>query len=235
MEVKEKMRKKIEILNKTEELSYINRNNILIKIHYFFLYSTFASILPILNILLRNRSLTDIEILYINIIIPFIVFITNPLFGLIIDRLRYFRLIFNIILLISTILLIIVFNLPSLKSYVIQGYIYKSDINEYSLSFCATKQFAYKCSLRSQCGCTYQAHCRSLIEIKNNLNYNEPIKKFRFNFTIDSTFINYDYNNVTLINNKTLKCLVNYHLPMDQNINIYKINQPIGKIFLFHS
>ncbi|CAF1380451.1 unnamed protein product [Rotaria sordida] len=214
------------IVDEKNSLSFINRYYIFLKAHYFFLYATFGSLLPILNITLRNRGLYDVEILYMNIIVPFIIFLTNPLLGLFVDRLRRFRLIFNIILILSAIFLSIMFYLPSLKSYSIDGHIYKSDTMEYSLTFCSNKQFAVKCSLRSKCGCTYQTFCRSLIKIKNNLD-NKPIKTFRFNFTIDSTYINNDYQNISLITNNTSQCLVNYLLPIDQTINMYKIDQPV--------
>ncbi|CAF1083226.1 unnamed protein product [Rotaria sp. Silwood1] len=210
-----------------KSLSLLNRYYIFLKCHYFFLYATFGSFVPVLNITLRNRALYDIEILYINLIIPFIVFITNPLLGLFVDRLRRFRLVFNIILILATISLTIMFYLPALKSYSIDGQIYKSDIMEYSLTFCSNKQFASKCALRAKCGCTYQAFCRSLITIKNNLNDNKPIKTFRFNFTMDSTYVNDDHQNVSLRTNETSQCLVNYLLPIDQTINMYKIDQPI--------
>ncbi|CAF1429957.1 unnamed protein product [Rotaria sordida] len=214
------------IVDEKNSLSFINRYYIFLKAHYFFLYATFGSLLPILNITLRNRGLYDVEILYMNIIVPFIIFLTNPLLGLFVDRLRRFRLIFNIILILAAISLSIMFYLPSLKSYSIDGHIYKSDTMEYSLSFCSNKQFAVKCALRSKCGCTYQAFCTSLIKIKNNLD-NKPIKTFRFNFTIDSTYINNDYQNISLITNNTSQCLVNYLLPIDQTINMYKIDQPV--------
>ncbi|CAF3411931.1 unnamed protein product, partial [Rotaria sp. Silwood2] len=126
-------------VDENNSLSCLNRYYIYLKSHYFFLYSTFGSLLPVLNITLRNRGLSDIEILYINIIIPFIVFLTNPLLGLFVDRLRRFRLIFNIILMLATIFLSIMFYLPSLKSYSIYGHIYKSDSMEYSLAFCSNK------------------------------------------------------------------------------------------------
>ena len=66
---------------------------------------------PILNLILRGRGFTDSEISYINLVIPFLIFFTNPLFGYFADRDRRFRLTFNITLGLATILFVIMFFL----------------------------------------------------------------------------------------------------------------------------
>ncbi|CAF4121725.1 unnamed protein product, partial [Adineta steineri] len=76
--------------------SLIHRYYLILKAHYFFSYASFAAFGPIMNIILRSRGLSDVEISYINLAIPFSVFFTNPLVGFLADHTRRFRLIFNI-------------------------------------------------------------------------------------------------------------------------------------------
>ncbi|CAF1473106.1 unnamed protein product, partial [Rotaria sordida] len=90
------------------------------------------------------------------------------------------------------------------------------DSMKYSLSFCANKQFTSKFTLTSQCGCTYQAFCRSLTAIKNNSHDNKPIETFHFNITMNSTYVNDDHRNVSLRTNETSECPVNYLLTIDR-------------------
>ncbi|CAF3916883.1 unnamed protein product [Rotaria sordida] len=190
------------------------------KPHYFLTYSSFAAIGPILNITLRNRGLSDIEISCINLINPFLIFFTNPLLAFFADHIRRFRLTFNIILCLITIVFSIIFFLPTLKSYSIQGEIYQIDTMKYSLTFCANKEFSTKCALRTRCGCTYQAYCRLLTMEKIYFNKSIPIKTFHFNFTMNSTYVDKQYKNVSIRSNKLRICsAINYHVSIDKDTN----------------
>ncbi|CAF0941647.1 unnamed protein product [Rotaria sordida] len=183
-------------------------------------YDNFAAIGPILNITLRNRGLSDIEISCINLINPFLIFFTNPLLAFFADHIRRFRLTFNIILCLITIVFSIIFFLPTLKSYSIQGEIYQIDTMKYSLTFCANKEFSTKCALRTRCGCTYQAYCRLLTMEKIYFNKSIPIKTFHFNFTMNSTYVDKQYKNVSIRSNKLRICsAINYHVSIDKDTN----------------
>ncbi|CAF4224113.1 unnamed protein product, partial [Adineta steineri] len=197
--------------------SLIHRYYLILKAHYFFSYASFAAFGPIMNIILRSRGLSDVEISYINLAIPFSVFFTNPLVGFLADHTRRFRLIFNIALCLGTILFIIMFFLPSIKAYNIHGGLYQTDTMEYSLNFCANKQFATKCALKSQCGCIYQANCTSLIMRKNNADMNISDKSFNFNFTMNSTYIKQKHKNVSSTDdNEHAICEINYRVPIEK-------------------
>ncbi|CAF4544074.1 unnamed protein product [Rotaria sp. Silwood2] len=115
-------------------LSFINRYYLLLKIHYFLFYSAYGAIIPILNLTLRAHGLSNTEISYSNIILPFLIFLTSPLIGFIADHSRRFILTFNIILSLIILLFLIMFSLPKV---------------------------ATKCETRSECGCSYQACCKN--------------------------------------------------------------------------
>ncbi len=93
------------VLNHGRSLPFLHRYYLLLKLHYLLF---FAAIYPISSI----RALTNLEISYINLVISFVIFLTNPFFGLIADRSGRFRLIFNIILIFYGIL----FVFPSMKT-----------------------------------------------------------------------------------------------------------------------
>src|SRR5271167_1960079 len=99
------------VVGSIPSIPFIHRYYILLKGHYFLFFSAFGMLYPILNVTLRSRGLSNSEISYINLIIPFIVFFTNPLMGLTADHTRRYLLVFNLVLLITTIFYAIVFIL----------------------------------------------------------------------------------------------------------------------------
>jgi MFS family permease len=133
--------------------SFIQRDYIVLKLHYFLSHSSLSSFSPVLDMILDHRGLSFLEISYINLLIPFLVFFTNPLFGYIADHTRRFRLIFNITFGLGTILFVIMFFFPSIKNSHIRGELHENKTMEYSMIFCANEEFARKCTLRSKCGC----------------------------------------------------------------------------------
>ena len=140
-------------------LTFLHRYHLLLKAHYFFFFSAFGMLYPILSITLRSRGLSTTEISYMNLIIPFLVFFTNPLMGFAADQSRRFRLTFNILLTIVTILYCVMFLLPSIKNSHIQGTIATDGQSGAVLKFCGSQEVATTCASRSECGCSYQANC----------------------------------------------------------------------------
>jgi hypothetical protein len=149
----------------------VHRYYLLLKAHFFLFFSAFGMLYPVLSITLRSRGLSNTEISYINLIIPFIVFFTNPLMGFIADHSRRYLLTFNFILAIVTISYCFMFLLPSMKTHHIQAELHLIGKSEYVLDFCASQEVATKCSSRSGCGCSYNAYC----------------KKTNYTFTMSST------------------------------------------------
>ncbi|CAF1295327.1 unnamed protein product [Rotaria sp. Silwood1] len=92
------------IMDQTKYLSCVYRYYLFLKAYYFLTYSSFAAIGPMLNITLRSRGLSNIEISCINLIIPFLIFFTNPLLAFFTDHVRHYRLTFNVILCLATII-----------------------------------------------------------------------------------------------------------------------------------
>lgn len=181
-----------------------NSNYILLKSHYFLSYSCFASINPILSLTLRHRGLSNLEISTINLIIPFVVFFTNPLIGYFVDHTRRFRSTFNLILGFATLLVLGMFFLPSIQTFDIDSELYEIETNNYSLNFCADEHFVVKCSLRSSCGCVYQAVCTSMRtnadQMKENLN---------LNFTMNENDLIKEVKNNSL-------CRIRYHVLIEK-------------------
>jgi hypothetical protein len=199
--------------DRRKSLPFLHRNYLLLKGHYFLSYCTFASLGPILSLILRGRGFTDAEISYINLCIPFLVFFTNPLLGFLADRGRHFRLTFNISLAIATILFIIMFFLPSIKFNHIQGEIHRTNPMKYSLDFDASKDFARKCALRAQCGCIYQANCT-----KHHLNGDELMETFHLNLTMNSRHVKQENRSISSRKIKPLTYLIKYHIPVQDEI-----------------
>lgn len=204
--------------DRRKSLPFLHRNYLLLKGHYFFSYSTFASLGPILSLILRGRGFTDAEISYINLGIPFLVFFTNPLLGFLADRGRRFRLTFNIALGIATILFVIMFFLPSIKFNHIQGEIHRTNPMEYSLDFGASKDFARKCALRAQCGCIYQANCTQLGMAEDHLNGDELMQTFDLNFTMNSRYVKQENRSISIRKNKPLAYSINYHISIQDEM-----------------
>ncbi|CAF1277284.1 unnamed protein product [Rotaria sp. Silwood1] len=199
----------------TFSLPSVHSYYILLKAHYFLFFSAFGIIYPILNITLRSRGLSNIELSYINIIIPFLVFFTNPLLGFIADHSRRYLFTFNFVLAIVTIVYAGIFILPTIKLYNIQANINNDKQYGYILNFCASQDVAIKCASRSQCGCSYQANC-TLINSLNYEHYNQ-MKTFFFTFSMNSKSLNKEINNEI----HTDTCGIKYRIPVDHNIKQY--------------
>jgi hypothetical protein len=207
-------------VDRSKSLSFFQRYYVLLKAHYFFCYSNFASIGPILNITLRSRGLSNLEISSINLVIPFLIFFTNPLIGFCVDHTRRFRLTFNVILGLATISFTTLFFLPHIKTNNIQAEMYQTETMRYSMIFCASKEFADKCSLRSQCGCDYQAIC-TLFPTANNFNESSQRKIIHFNFTMDSKYVEKEVKNRSVRSTKGSVCDMNYRVSIDETIAQY--------------
>ncbi|CAF4556932.1 unnamed protein product [Rotaria sp. Silwood2] len=180
-------------------LSFINRYYLLLKIHYFLFYSAYGAIIPILNLTLRAHGLSNTEISYSNIILPFLIFLTSPLIGFIADHSRRFILTFNIILSLIILLFLIMFSLPSIKSHHIQANIYYDNQYGYVLNFCASQEVATKCATRSECGCSYQAYCKN-----ENITFNST-------FTMNSNAIEKHFKD-----HDNSICEIDYQVPIDE-------------------
>lgn len=144
--------------------SFIHRYNILLKLHYFLYFCSFGALYPIANITLRGRGLSDTEISYTNTIIPFLVFVTNPLLGFIADRSRRYKLTFCIVVTTCTILFGIMFLLPPMKTQHIKADLAYDENGKSVIDFCASQEVTSKCSSRSECGCSYRVNCTTLEE-----------------------------------------------------------------------
>jgi MFS family permease len=182
------------------DLAFIHRHHLLLKTHYFLFFSAFGVIFPILNLTLRSHGLSNTEISFSNIILPFLVFLISPLIGFIADKSRRFLLTFNIIFIIALLTLTALFFLPFIQSHHIQADLHRLEHSKYVLDFCASQEVATKCSSRSECGCVYQAFCR---------NENEA---FNFTFTMNSYDVQKEFND-----NQPSQCGINYRIPIDQN------------------
>lgn len=219
-------------VDSAKSLSFFQRYYILLKGHYFLSYSSLASIGPVLNIILRGRGLNNLEISYINVIIPFLVFFTNPILGYFVDHTRHFRLAFNLTFGLASILFVIMFYLPSIQTNSIPGEIYQIETMKYSMNFCTNKDFDDKCVLRSECGCDCQVICTSL-STENTLNKKREVKRIYFNFTINSKYVEKELKNVSIINNERSICEINYHVSIDEIINKSKGNLRIFSLIFF--
>jgi cytochrome c biogenesis factor len=192
----------LEPTTKVMRQSFLHRNFIFLKAHYFLFFSAFGMLYPILNITLRGRGLSTSELSYINIIIPFIVFVTNPIIGFIADKLRGHKLIYSILLGIVTISYASIFILPWIQSRNIQAdMIYDSKLGPV-LDFCASQEVATKCASRSECGCSYQANCTSMNQMRT---------PFSFKFSMSSKNIYKDLG-------QPKACGIEYQVPIDESI-----------------
>ena len=186
--------------------SFVHRNYLLLKAHYFLFFAGFGIIYPILNITLRSRGLSTAELAYINIIIPFLVFLTNPILGYIADKTRRYLSTFNFIFALATILYTIMFLLPNVKTYNIQGNLVSNPNSGRILNFCAGEEVGTKCASRSECGCRYQANCTSTNRIQLN-----------FTFTMNPE----DVRNALGIG-QSQQCGIKYQIPVEEAIRNYQ-------------
>lgn len=200
---------------------FIHRSYILLKAHYFLFFSAFGMVYPILNITLRGRGLSNTELSYINIIIPFLIFLTNPLLGFIADRSRRYLLTFSLVLVIATILYSIMFLLPSIKTNHIQANaIYDPQLGRV-LNFCASQEVATKCSSRSECGCSYQANCTTINELRHK-------EYFNFSFSMNSNNTNKKIQGATNVN-QPATCGIQYQVPVERKIQQFIKKNKYGK------
>jgi hypothetical protein len=149
------------VVGRSTNTPFVHRYYLLLKGHYFLFFSAFGVLYPVLSITLRGRGLSNTEISYTNLIIPFLAFFTNPLMGFIADHSRRYLVTFNSLLAIVTILYCLMFMLPSIKTHHIQSELRLIEQSEYVLDFCASQEVATKCSSRSECGCVYHAYCNT--------------------------------------------------------------------------
>jgi hypothetical protein len=192
---------------------FVHRFYILVKSHYFLFFSAFGTIYPIINITLRSRGLSNTELSYINIIIPFLVFFTNPLLGFIADRSRRYLSTFNIVVIITIILYTIMFLLPVVKTRNIQADIIYDQKLGRVLHFCASQEAATKCASRSNCGCTYQANCTTMKSVNQKNN-------FDFIFSMKSKDIYKEIGGRTDVN-KPATCGIQYRVPIELTLEQY--------------
>jgi hypothetical protein len=205
--------------------SFVDRHYILLKVHYFLSHSSLSSFGPVLDMILNRRGLSFLEISYINLLIPFIVFFTNPLSGYIADHTRRFRLTFNIIFGLGTLLFLIMFFLPSIKTSDIRGELHQNQTMEYSMIFCANEEFARKCTLRNKCGCIYQAKCIPLTTFYHSKERSKR-KTFHFNFTMNEEDIKEQLENLSDKSEKHSTCKINYRVSVNKRIDQNKGNNP---------
>jgi hypothetical protein len=209
----------IDVVGSRSSTPFVHRYYLLLKAHYFFFFSALGILYPILNITLRGRGLSNTELSYINIIIPFLVFFTNPLMGFIADRSRRYLFTFNFVLIIVTILYVIMFILPSVKSHNIRADMIYDLKSGRVLDFCASQEVATKCASRSECGCSYRANCT----LSDALDYKN--QTFFFTFSMNSKDIYKEVKDV----NVPIPCGIEYRVPIDQAIRESPQNQSIGK------
>ncbi|CAF1094125.1 unnamed protein product [Adineta ricciae] len=171
-----------DVVHPHSSLPYIHRFYLLLKGHYFLHFSAFGIIYPILNITLRARGLSNVEISYFNIGIPFLVFVTNPLLNYVADLTRRYKLMFNCVFAIAAIACVVIFILPPVKSHHIQADLIDDHELGHVLEFCASQEVGTKCASRTECGCSYQANC-TIVDTVYQRNPNE-MKTFFFTFSM---------------------------------------------------
>ncbi|CAF0920899.1 unnamed protein product [Adineta ricciae] len=191
------------------QLPFLHRHHLLLKTHYFLFFSSFGIIFPILNLTLRSHGLSNTEISFSNFILPFLVFFTSPLIGVIADKSRRFILTFNLLLLLVILTMTTLFFLPRIRSHHIQANLHPGPSSSYLLDFCASQEVVSKCSSRSECGCTYQAHC-----VAQNQTLN-------FSFTMNSYTTERH-----LYENEYVLCDINYQVSVE-NLSIGKYDFPL--------
>ena len=190
--------------------SFLQRYYVFLKAHYFLFFSAFGILYPILNVTLRSRGLSDSELSYLNLIIPFLVFFSNPLSGFLADQTRRHLLVFNVILGAVTILYVLMFLVPPIQTHYIEGKIIPDEqFTSRILEFCANQEVATKCSSRSSCGCSYYAYCKA-----DNLLFN-------FTFTMNSTHTRESVTDPIVLNQPG-GCESQYHIPVDDFLGEYR-------------
>lgn len=188
---------------------FIDRHYLLLKSHYFFFFSSLGVMFPILNLTLRSHGLSNTEISFSNIILPFLVFFISPSIGFLADRSRRYLLTFNITFLIAVITLTSLFFLPSIQSDHIQADLHFVDSSNYVLDFCASQEMATQCSSRSECGCIYQALCRK-----------ENIKWKNLTFSMTSSHLQKEFNDY-----QPSQCGITYRIPIENNFSLVEQDQ----------
>ncbi|CAM4803430.1 unnamed protein product [Rotaria magnacalcarata] len=219
----------VNVVRRRSSLPFVHHFYILLKAHYFLYFSAFGILYPVMNITLRGRGLSTTELSYINIIIPFLVFFTNPLLGFIADHSRRYLSTFNIILVIITITFAVQFGLPSVKSRNIEAELvdmHYTDKSPYELNFCASQEVATKCASRSQCGCSYQANCTFHDSI-NAEDFNQT-QKFSLNFTMNANDFTIKKNDVTDLS-ELQACGINYQVSVDPPLKKRTLGQSLGQ------
>ncbi|CAF4002893.1 unnamed protein product, partial [Rotaria magnacalcarata] len=196
----------MDLVPESSKLSFIQRYHVILKTHYFLFFAGFGVVFPILNLTLRAHGLSNTEISLSNTILPFLVFVSSPLMGLIADKSRRFLLTFNILLFIVIAAFTILFSLPRIKSHKIQADLQRLKTSEYALDFCSSQEVVTQCSSRSECGCSYQAYCKA--------------EDLSFNFTM----AHYSPIEHTLTDSLKSKCGIRYRVPVDQNVLQDKLN-----------
>ena len=173
-------------------------------------------LIPILTITLRSRGLSNTELSYINTIIPFVVFFTNPLAGFIADRSRRYKLTFNLILIVVLVLFGTMFLLPKIQSEKIHGILIDVPEEGRMLEFCASQEVSTKCASKAICGCSYRAHCAL-----NNLN--GEIRHVNFNFSMsERQNIHKDVGRLDGVGQET--CGVQYSVPITEDLQTKSID-----------
>ncbi len=206
------------VVSPPPSLPMVHRLYLLLKAHYFLFFSAFGVLVPILNITLRSRGLSNAEISYINIVIPFLIFFINPLLGFVADRTRRYLSTFNIVLVVVTILYTIMFLLPTVKTNNIQADLIQDPKLGRVLDFCASQEVSTQCASRSQCGCVYQADCTSI----------NQRKRFFFTFSMSSKRIYKEIEGSTGMSAPET-CGIQYRVPIDEAIKTYTRNDHPGK------
>lgn len=177
--------------------SIVDRHFLLLKAHYFLFFGAFGALYPILNITLRSRGLSTNEVSYMNMIIPFLIFFTNPLLGFIADCSRRPILTMNSLILLVTILYAILFFLPPIKSDEIQGII--EEESNPTLKFCLSHNCHGTYSKGSNCGSICRANCSLKVD------------EHRI-FTLPSNITDYVEKNDRLTSKDA--CSVHYRIPI---------------------
>lgn len=196
------------VVSASSSVPFYHRYYVLLKAHYFLFFSAFGIIYPILSVTLRDRGLSNAEIAYTNLIIPFLVFFINPWIGFIADHTRRYLLTFNSILVVVISLYICMFLLSPISSDKIKANMVYDDRLGHVLDFCASQEAATQCSARSECGCAYTALC-----VKQNVS-------FDFNFTMNAKHTRHISVAPTDMSHSD-SCGLQYRVPVNQSVANY--------------
>ncbi|XP_026687061.1 uncharacterized protein LOC103519966 [Diaphorina citri] len=69
----------------------INKERVLIKLHYFLFLAALGPILPFLNVIGKQLQISEMVMGLINAVLPLLVLVAKPSFGLLIDLLHKLR------------------------------------------------------------------------------------------------------------------------------------------------